>query len=405
MTPDANGNWSWSFTDLPKYEVGKVGKEIKYTISEEKITDYTAEVNGYDITNTYTPDETFVIVTKEWVEANGYTGIRPTSITVQLYEDKLFDKPYGNPVVLSDANEWTYKWEHLPVRKFFTDVNYTVKEVSDVTGYTETRKEDTKNNVVITNTLETVKVEGSKKWVGDTAEDRPESITINLFADDTKIDSKIVSPDEKGNWKWSFTDLPKYKKIGNEIKEITYTITEDEVAGYETSVNGYNVTNTKEAPTPTPTPDETPTPEETPDVTPGTTPDTTPTPEATPGNTPAPTPNETPDNTPAPTPEETPGSTPEVTPDNTPGRNDEPTPTPDPRRVLGAKRENVSASEGAVLGARRGFECAVLGRRRRPSTGDSLAMIIWIIVNAGALGGIFTSSIMLNYNRRSRRHR
>lgn len=41
-------------------------------------------------------------------------------------------------------------------------------------------------------------------------------------------------------WGYSYKGLPKYE--GG--KELTYTITEDTVAGYTTSVRGYNVTNT-----------------------------------------------------------------------------------------------------------------------------------------------------------------
>ena len=46
-------NWKWLFEDLPKYENGR---EIVYTITEDAVTDYTAIINGYDVTNSYTPD-------------------------------------------------------------------------------------------------------------------------------------------------------------------------------------------------------------------------------------------------------------------------------------------------------------------------------------------------------------
>ncbi len=54
---------------------------------------------------------------------------------------------------------------------------------------------------MITNTLETVKGEGSKKWVGDTAEDRPESITIRLMADGQE--KQVIKVTSEDNWKWS----------------------------------------------------------------------------------------------------------------------------------------------------------------------------------------------------------
>ena len=52
VSPDAGGNWSWSFTNLPKCSAGR---EIVYTVSEAEVKDYTAEVKGYDITNHYSP--------------------------------------------------------------------------------------------------------------------------------------------------------------------------------------------------------------------------------------------------------------------------------------------------------------------------------------------------------------
>ena len=42
--------WSWSFNNLDKYDNGK---EIIYTISEDKVKDYTSRVDGYDLINTY----------------------------------------------------------------------------------------------------------------------------------------------------------------------------------------------------------------------------------------------------------------------------------------------------------------------------------------------------------------
>ncbi len=52
-------------------------------------------------------------------------------------------------------------------------------------------------------------------------------------------------------------------------------------------------------------------------------------------------------------------------------------PIDDGAAVLGARRTNDPGA--AVLGARRGTEFAVLGKRRRPETGDSAALIFWYI--------------------------
>ena len=45
-------NWKYTFNDLDKY---RNGKEIKYTIQEEKVADYETKISGYNITNTHKP--------------------------------------------------------------------------------------------------------------------------------------------------------------------------------------------------------------------------------------------------------------------------------------------------------------------------------------------------------------
>ena len=50
---EADG-WNWKFENLDKYENGK---EIIYSISEEKVEGYTTEINGYDVVNSYTPEK------------------------------------------------------------------------------------------------------------------------------------------------------------------------------------------------------------------------------------------------------------------------------------------------------------------------------------------------------------
>ncbi|MGF3113733.1 Cna B-type domain-containing protein, partial [Facklamia sp. P9177] len=82
-------------------------------------------------------------------------------------------------------------------------------------------------------------IQGVKTW--DDSDDqngkRPESITINLLADGVKVDSKIVTAAD--NWKYRFTGKP----IEKDGKKIEYTITEDKVEGYETVIDGFNITN------------------------------------------------------------------------------------------------------------------------------------------------------------------
>src|SRR5699024_9322675 len=72
----AEDNWEYVFTDLPKYEAGE---EIVYTVTENTVENYTQDIDGYDITNYYTPGETGVTVTKAWDDGNNQDGNRPES--------------------------------------------------------------------------------------------------------------------------------------------------------------------------------------------------------------------------------------------------------------------------------------------------------------------------------------
>ncbi|MCD0027789.1 Cna B-type domain-containing protein, partial [Streptococcus agalactiae] len=61
QTVTAGDDWSYSFTDLPKYANGS---EIVYTVTEDAVADYTTTYDGYNITNSYTPGKTSITVTK-----------------------------------------------------------------------------------------------------------------------------------------------------------------------------------------------------------------------------------------------------------------------------------------------------------------------------------------------------
>ena len=67
---------------------------------------------------------------------------------------------------------------------------------------------------------------------------------MNLLANGQQVASKKVSASD--NWQYSFDNLAAYANG----KKITYTVTEDAVAGYTSTVDGYNITNTHNPTTP-----------------------------------------------------------------------------------------------------------------------------------------------------------
>ena len=74
---------------------------------------------------------------------------------------------------------------------------------------------------------EQVSISGTKTWNDNDNSDgkRPESITVNLYANGRLIESREVSA--KDGWKWTFRDLDRYQ----DGQDITYTIAENAVEG------------------------------------------------------------------------------------------------------------------------------------------------------------------------------
>ncbi|MCF0115493.1 MAG: Cna B-type domain-containing protein, partial [Erysipelotrichaceae bacterium] len=259
IKPDENGDWSCAWYALPKYENGKL---ITYKVTEDTVYEYSTEINNeYDvehnqvnvtITNKYikpSDDDTYITIsgTKTWDDKDNQDGLRPASITVKLSatvdgkEIEILDKDKKavetKVTVKADAKgNWSYSWKDLLKFKNGKEIKYSVTE-EEVKYYTTTYDG---YNIKNTHVPETVSVEGSKTWddSNNSAGKRPTSITIRLLADGKEV--KYTTVTEKSGWKWSFTGLPKY----DNGKVITYTIKEDTVTGYTSTIKGYNVTNT-----------------------------------------------------------------------------------------------------------------------------------------------------------------
>ena len=158
---------------------------------------------------------------------------------------------------LSAKNNWTHTFSNLPLKAKGKEIQYQVKEVGTVKGYTSTVDDSNKGNVVITNSRTPEVTEVAVKKIWDDADNkeglRPEKITVRLLADGQEVAVKEITATD--NWRGSFTDLPVYK----EGKKIAYTITEDPVAGYTSNIDGFTVTNRHTPPsTPPTTPPTTP---------------------------------------------------------------------------------------------------------------------------------------------------
>ena len=234
-TVTASDNWKYSFTNLPEFENGQ---KITYTVTENAVAGYTSAVDGYNVTNNHTPATVKVSGTKTWKDNNNQDGIRPSSITVNLLAN-------GQQVAskkVSASDNWQYSFDNLAAYANGQKITYTVTE-NAVAGYTSAVDG---YNVTNNHTPATVKVSGTKTWNDNNNQDgiRPSSITVNLLANGRQVASKTVSASD--NWQYSFDNLAAYANG----QKITYTVTENAVAGYTSTVDGYNITNTHNPTTP-----------------------------------------------------------------------------------------------------------------------------------------------------------
>jgi len=236
----AADNWSYSFDNLPKFAAGQA---VVYTITEDAVAEYSTQVEGYNLTNSHTPGQTSLTVTKQWQDQGDQDGLRPSQIQVQLYADGVAS---GSPVTLTAANNWVYTWSGLAEKANGKTIEYSVKEVDQPSGYTSTTSQVSPGNVLIVNqhTPATTEVKGQKTWDDANNQDgkRPESVTVQLYADGQVVASQVVTA--ANNWTYSFSNLPQFAKG----KAISYSVQELvdaglDKAGYRPSYEAYNITN------------------------------------------------------------------------------------------------------------------------------------------------------------------
>ena len=245
LTLNADNDWAGSFSDLAVYNAGQ---PIAYTVEEEAVTGYQPSITGdaatgFTITNTHTPETTAVSVEKVWDDADDQDGMRPKEITIRLLANG--EEVAGKTLTLNAANDWAGSFSGLDVYSEGVAIVYTVEE-ADVAGYQPQITGSAATGFTITNTHtpETITVSGSKTWnEADGRDDRrPDAITIRLLANGEEVAGKARTVTAADGWAWEFADLPKYENG----QEIVYTIAEDAVPGYTATVDGFNVTNTKD---------------------------------------------------------------------------------------------------------------------------------------------------------------
>ena len=142
ITLSDDNQWKGTFDNLSVYENGQ---KITYSVKEITISGYAVNItqnseNNFTITNTHTPGVTSVNINKVWDDQNNQDGIRPESVEIELLKN---GEPTGNIITLSEENNWTGTFNNLPIKENGEDIEYTVRENTQIEGYTTEITENT----------------------------------------------------------------------------------------------------------------------------------------------------------------------------------------------------------------------------------------------------------------------
>lgn len=208
ITPDENGNWSLTISDLEKSD-GK--NNYVYYIKEKSVggwsTSYKAngqiigdeDMPPISLTNTKVVESLDITVKKNWNDGNGNS--RPDSLTLQL-QQKLgengdwIDYDYPTP---TPEPEWTYSYVDLPSEND-SGVKYYYRVVEIVPdGYLLTSEvnndgisiDSEDKTIKLTNTV-TLGLKVKKEWA-DGQNHEADSVTVNIHRSTNLSDAPIVT--------------------------------------------------------------------------------------------------------------------------------------------------------------------------------------------------------------------
>jgi hypothetical protein len=246
VTPDEDGNWTYTFDNLYKNEAGK---EIAYTIEEEDVDLYDLDSNSVSkdadgnpvvaLVNKHVPSVIDIDVEKVWNDGENQDGIRMDEVKVQLYADGA--EVADQVLILNADNDWKGTFSGLDEYAKGQKIDYTVKEVVEdewAELYTNEVTGTLADGYLITNThvpyMTSVSV--TKVWNDSDNLDgsRPDSVTVQLLANGEALEGKTLTLSETNGWADTFADLPEYANG----EKIVYTVEEAAVEGYTTEITG-----------------------------------------------------------------------------------------------------------------------------------------------------------------------
>ena len=237
-------NWSYTFTNLPKYN--ELGNVINYVVEEQEASTndfkfYTNKVigdkdAGFTITNKFVvpEDKIQIQVTKHWEDNSNVNNRRPESIKFVIKQNNSEIKSKvltGNRT--TDEN-WSYTFDNLAkYDENGQEIDYVLEEqevnADDMKFYTGTTSGNRKSGFVVTNKFtvpnETIKPRVTIEWDDNSnnKNKRPNDVKVVVKDNKGRIvkEGNVTGNPTDNSWTKEFEDVPKYDGNG---KEIPYTV-------------------------------------------------------------------------------------------------------------------------------------------------------------------------------------
>lgn len=124
-----SGEWTTTWTGLPKYQAGK---EVVYTVKASEANGYTVNVTGYTVEYVHAVEKINVTLKNTWDDAGNLMNARPLKVTAEIFANGIST---GKKVTLMSANNWTAKVTSLDKNSAGKAITYTAKFTTP-SGYT-----------------------------------------------------------------------------------------------------------------------------------------------------------------------------------------------------------------------------------------------------------------------------
>lgn len=233
ISSDTNGEANLDGLPRDNYTVQEMKAPEGYLRSSDR---YRINADQFDLTkvailnlsNVRAGQKRSISVNLKWVDAGNQTQSRPEKVTVELLQN---GQGTGKTIELSQANAWKADFTDLP--KYDDNgklYSYNIREQA-IEGYSPAISGTAGSGFTLTNTInKKISIPVTKVWSGKG--EHPSSVTVRLLANGKQIASQQLSA--ANNWQYTFSNLERSKN-GQEIR---YTLTEDAVPGFSSTLTG-----------------------------------------------------------------------------------------------------------------------------------------------------------------------